>query len=123
MATENIFATEWRDCLKAHYRYTVQNHDEVTLKTLIPVLHDVGFTEDDLRAIYVEVTMHVDDVGPDFMPNLARAIEPEAKAPEPIIEPEPPPMPAVEGQMGDDESNEDEQDRYIPPPPQQMSLF
>ncbi len=121
MATENIFAEEWRDCLRAHYSHTVREHDEVTLRTLVPVMHEVGFTEDELRAMYVSATMHVDDVGPDFMPNLARATGPEVAAvAETAPPPEPPYFPPVEEH---DESVEDDPDRYIPPPPQQLSLF
>lgn len=67
---ENIFADEWRDCLRAHYMYVVRNSDHVTEPTLRVVMHDAGFSESELAELRVRATMHVDDVGADFVPKL-----------------------------------------------------
>ena len=68
--SENIFADEWRDCLRAHYMHVVRNNDHVTEPTLRVVMHDAGFSESELAELRVRATMHVDDVGADFVPDL-----------------------------------------------------
>ena len=98
MTNENIFAEEWRDCLRAHYRYVVRQRDEVTMRSLVQVMHEVGFSDDDLRALYVEATLRADDLDPDFLPDLSRfqvAAMPVSAAP-PASEPEPEPETPVE---------------------------
>lgn len=67
---ENIFADEWRDCLRAHYMHVVRNSDHVTEPTLRVVMHDAGFSESELAELRVRATMHVADVGADFVPDL-----------------------------------------------------
>lgn len=68
--TEDIFADEWRACLQAHYMHVVRNNDRVTEPTLRIVMHDAGFSDAELAELRVRATMHVDDVGADFVPNL-----------------------------------------------------
>lgn len=66
---KDVFGDEWRDCLRAHYQHAVRQDDKVALKTLVPVLQNkIGFGDDELRQLYVEATMHVDDI--DFIPDL-----------------------------------------------------
>ncbi len=66
----SVFSEEWRICLREHYKNTVRNNDQVTLKSLVAVMHKTGFTEDELRQLEVEATMRADDVADDFVPNL-----------------------------------------------------
>jgi hypothetical protein len=66
----SIFADEWRECLIAHYAYVIRLNDERTERTLRGVMHDAGFSDDDLRQIYVSVTAHVDDMPADFVPDM-----------------------------------------------------
>ena len=70
MPGQSIFADEWRDCLKAHYSYVVREQDVRTERTLRGVMHNVGFTEEELNELRVRATMHVDDVGAEFVPDL-----------------------------------------------------
>ena len=42
MAEQNIFADEWRDCLRAHYTYVVRIGDHGTERTLRGVMVEVG---------------------------------------------------------------------------------
>lgn len=113
MPGESIFADDWRDCLKAHYSYIVHEQDVRTERTLLGVMQDVGFNEDELKELRVHATMHIDDVGADFVPDLeilelkaeevALAEEAQAQPPQddlPVeelieeeIEPEAPPAP------------------------------
>lgn len=63
-----IFQDEWRKCLQEHYKDVVQRRDERTRTTLQPILGRIGFREDELKELYVRASMHVDDVGADFVP-------------------------------------------------------
>lgn len=122
MAERSIFADEWRDCLRAQYRSVVRADDQVTLKTLVGVMYEVGFSEAELRELYLQATMRAEDVADDFMPDmdiLARsAPEPAQAAPvEPTPAPEPEPEPEAEGETPDDSEPQ------LPPGVQQLSLF
>lgn len=84
------FGPYWRDALRAHYTHVVRSGDtrtEVTLRGLM--LNKLGFTDGELKTLYVEATMHVDQVGADFVPDAAflRSLESEAEA---LIESEAP---------------------------------
>lgn len=79
---ESIFSEEWRECLRAHYTYVVRNHDQVTERTLRGVMLEAGFSEADVRQLYLLASAHVDDVGADFVPDLEFVAEPETVEPE-----------------------------------------
>ena len=66
----SIFTDEWRDCLRAHYTYVVRMSDHGTEKTLRGVMYEAGFSEDEVKQLYLLATAHVDDVGVDFVPDL-----------------------------------------------------
>ncbi|MBL8117423.1 MAG: hypothetical protein J0L63_03895 [Anaerolineae bacterium] len=68
--SENVFEAEWRACLEAHYVYVVRNHDTVTEPSLTLVMKNAHFTDAELAELRVRATMHVDDVGADFVPDL-----------------------------------------------------
>ncbi|MCA9914015.1 MAG: hypothetical protein KC496_11725 [Anaerolineae bacterium] len=76
----SVFSSEWRRCLAEHYKYVIRNQDKGTEETLVIRLYESGFTEDELRALYMEATMHVDDIPEDFMPDVKRAIPKDAPA-------------------------------------------
>lgn len=67
---ENVFADEWRECLQAHYIHVIRNRDKVTEPSLTVVMHQAGFSDSELAQLRVRATMHVDDVGADFVPDL-----------------------------------------------------
>ena len=64
------FASEWRDCLMAHYQNVLRNQDTLTEGTLLGVLQEVGFSEQELVHFKVQATMRADDMGPDFVPDM-----------------------------------------------------
>ena len=68
--TENIFADEWLECLEAHYIHVIRIKDKVTEPSLSIVMHSAGFSDARLAELRVRATMHVDDVGSDFVPDL-----------------------------------------------------
>lgn len=70
MANNSIFADEWRECLQEQYKSVVRNNDQVTLKTLVGVMHDVGFSEGDLRDMAFQATLRAEDVADDFVPDM-----------------------------------------------------
>ncbi len=70
MAYSSIFADEWRECLQEQYKSVVRNNDQITLKTLVPVLHDVGFSEAELRDLAFQATLRAEDLADDFVPDM-----------------------------------------------------
>src|SRR6185369_10425565 len=71
MPGQDIFADDWRECLRAHYKYIIGSNDKVTEKSLNEVMAQAGFTEAELYEMRLEVTMHVDDSGADYVPDAA----------------------------------------------------
>lgn len=69
--TTNPFEEAWRQCLREHYLHVIRENDATTRQSLTRVLlsEAVGLTESDLRAWYIEATMHVDDVGEHALPD------------------------------------------------------
>jgi hypothetical protein len=65
------FSQEWRDCLAAHYRYTVRSEDIRTERTLTQVMRGVGFTDQQLAEMRLHATMHIDDMPADFVPDFS----------------------------------------------------
>jgi hypothetical protein len=88
--SKSIFAAEWRRCLEAHYIDVIRRGDKITQQSLIAILHQAGFTEDDIRALYVRATMHQDALPPDFAldPAMLRAA-PAPQPAEPTFTPHP----------------------------------
>ncbi|MEQ8672039.1 MAG: hypothetical protein RLP44_07870 [Aggregatilineales bacterium] len=76
----SVFSESWRECLREHYKQVVRNDDFVTKRSLVPVLHHVGFTEDELRQLEIMATMRADGLPEDFVPDL----EILAEKPEPL---------------------------------------
>jgi hypothetical protein len=144
MPGKSPFEAEWHESLRAHMMYVYRINDKVTERTLRGVLLQVGFSEDDLREMYVLATAHVDDVGADFIPDPEiLALEESNDEPAPFVS-----IPAdsnqaaaglsqaVDEAVGDDPSGGDSQlepdsipDQEEEPPhvveskPTQISLF
>lgn len=76
----SVFSDSWRECLREHYKQVVRNDDSVTKKSLVPVLHGIGFTEDELRQLEIIATMRAEDMPENFVPDL----EILAEKPEPL---------------------------------------
>lgn len=70
MNPQSVFHEEWLRSLREQYKHVVRNDDHVTLKSLSKVMSQVGFRESELMQLRIEVTMHVDEVGKDFNPDL-----------------------------------------------------
>ena len=82
MDSRSVFFDEWLRSLREQYKHVVRNNDRVTLPSLTAVMQKLGFGEEELAQLRVEATMHVDDISPDFRPDMK------------ILDPAPAPHPA-----------------------------
>ena len=55
MNQQNLFEQDWIDCLRAHYAHVINEHDENNEKSLVSVLLETGFSEDDIAAMRTDV--------------------------------------------------------------------
>lgn len=69
----SVFGDEWRRCLREHYKYVAQKQDKRTEASLTPILNRFGFTEDELKQLYIEATMRAEDMPDDFVPDMQQA--------------------------------------------------
>jgi hypothetical protein len=83
MPQENVFAEQWRECLREHYKHVVKNDPNprnlVSVKKafLQPNREEPPiFTEDELHQLYIEATMRADEMPDDFVPELLFEAEP-----------------------------------------------
>ena len=77
MDQRSVFFEEWLRSLREQYKHVVRSDDQLTLRSLTAVMHNVGFGEDELAQLRLEATMHVDDVGTDYVAdinNMERAL-------------------------------------------------
>jgi hypothetical protein len=51
---ESPFAEEWRDCLREHYKHVIRENDTSTEDTLTPILHQIGFRDNELHQLRVQ---------------------------------------------------------------------
>ena len=70
MGQQSVFFEEWIRSLREQYKYVVRNQDQVTLPSLTRVLHQIGFTDDELAQLRIEATMRLDDVGADYVADM-----------------------------------------------------
>ena len=122
----NLFADDWHDCLREQYMHVIRQDDHITLNTLTGVMHQVGFSDTELAELRVQATMHVDDVGADFVPDLD-ILEPTVYAGV-DVEDEPDDTPptyaeALEEAAQESESEPEDEPPAEPDAPQQLSLF
>ena len=78
MNSHSVFYEEWLRSLREQYKHVVRNDDRVTIPSLTAVMSKVGFRESELAQLRIEATMHVDEVGKDFNPDLQILSEPQA---------------------------------------------
>lgn len=68
MSVQNPFADEWRECLREHYKYIIREQDRVTERSLLTVMHEVGFDDAELAELRVLATMRAEDMPEDYIP-------------------------------------------------------
>ena len=70
MASRSPFFAEWIQSLREHYMNVIRTEDTITEQSLIQVMQEVGFSEDEIRELKIRATMHVDEVSEDFVPDV-----------------------------------------------------
>lgn len=70
MSERSIFFEEWIRCLREHYMQVIRQQDKLTEQSLVKVMLETGFSESELAELRLRATMHIDDVGEDFVPDL-----------------------------------------------------
>jgi len=125
----SIFADDWRACLREHYMHVVRTGDRATLPSLTLVMHEIGFTDDDLAELRVLATMRADDMPADYVPPeiaAPRAFAAVAAPPDEIeAEAEPDDLPIADEEPAPDTEAEPAPDASPdnPDAPKQLSLF
>lgn len=71
----SVFQSDRIACLLAQYRDVARGGDRVRLGHVAQVLRDEGFSEEQIVRLYIEATMHIDDVPEDFTPDLDAAVQ------------------------------------------------
>ena len=66
----SVFSDDWRECLQEQYKFVVRNDDRLTLPSLTNVMHQVGFTDDELTQLRILATMRVEDMPDGFVPDM-----------------------------------------------------
>ncbi|HEX3049008.1 MAG TPA: hypothetical protein VHP83_00010 [Aggregatilineaceae bacterium] len=133
----SIFSNEWRDCLRAHYRYVIRSQDTLTEQTLRHVLLQTGMGEDELLELRREALGYIPEPEPDLAPaeESAESAEPAHavvvdQAVPPAAAPQSEPQPPADTTFTDASPidavpAEDDQPTDPPPPPSssQLSMF
>ena len=135
---------DWSSCPGngAFARAHVRRDDQRTLKSLLRVMHDTGFSDAELAELRVRATMRVEDVPEDFVPDMNIFQVNADVAPSPDIAPQPDTPHDIEDEIVDrvqdeiletiepaeedfqnDAPKEMEAEEEDPDAPQQLSLF
>lgn len=122
MNMQNIFEDEWRACLRAHFFHVIKEQDSGNERSLITVLLQTGFSEDEIAAMRAETVAELGwtpgadpSTEPDYEDELQDAVQTKVQTPVAIetehVEVAAPAPPA--------DQDEDEPEG----PPVQLSLF
>jgi hypothetical protein len=129
MNTQDIFEAEWRACLRAHFFHVIREHDTGNERSLVTVLLETGFTDDEIAAMRGDALAELGwaaDLDPtadlsaldEPPPEAEMVIEPPLAAAETLVE-SLTDSEATEPPVAPDDSEEDEPSG----PPVQLSLF
>ena len=55
MEQQNLFAEDWINCLRAHYAHVIREQDTNNEQSLVSVLLETGFSEEDITTMHTEV--------------------------------------------------------------------
>ena len=125
MNTQNIFEDEWRACLRAHFFHVIRERDSGNEQSLITVLLQTGFTNDEIAEMRVEAVAELgwsveadSAIEPEYADEPQDAMQPEVEMPiatEPDI--------LLEGEETALELLADPDEDEPEGPPVQLSLF
>lgn len=109
----SVFSDEWRRCLREQYKHVARSDDQVTHKSLKPLLEELGFTEDELKQLYVEATMRTEDMPDDFQPDLD-VLTPEIPVEDAAFQPHPAECTCPDCMAAVDETIHDDEGQLLP---------
>lgn len=117
----SVFSDEWRDCLREQYKHVMRQDDQLTRRSLVKVMYQVGFSDDDLERLGVEATMRAEDMPDDYVP-------PQIMEAEPRFQPHPlecqcPECVNIDLVPHDDEGQPLDPDEIEDDQPRQLSMF
>lgn len=70
MTDRSPFDEEWRESLAEQFKHAARLEGKTRRDALRQMLHELGFSEGQLRDLYIDATMHIDDLNADFLPDL-----------------------------------------------------
>lgn len=129
MAAPNIFEDDWRDCLRAHLIHVLRECDTRNEYSLISVLVQTGFTEDEITALRTQTLIAL-GLYPEEMEEEVTEVVAESAVEPPVEE-----APALSATMTPEPEADTQGDRQMdsplskppddepPAPLVQMSLF
>ncbi len=129
MSAPNIFEEDWRNCLRAHLFHVLRERDSRNEHSLISVLLQTGFGEDEITALRTQTLMALGLNPEEQQEGVAEVIEervaelPTEQIPKPSAERAPEPEPDVHSDLKADETPHKPPDDEPPAPLVQMSLF
>lgn len=68
--TGSPFSEDYLDCLKAQYHFVIQSGDTKHIKSLEVNLKKVGFTQEQLREMYILATLKEGDIHGNLHPEI-----------------------------------------------------
>ena len=115
MNSENLFEQDWRDCLRAHYVHVIRERDLVNEESLITVLRQTGFTDDDISAIRSETAAALGWDMQEVVAEVEAEVETPASEEPPATPPESPAdAPPVPAPMGTSDQRSQQADQPAP---------
>lgn len=64
------FTDDWHAMQTSQFTYIMRTGDAQQRAAAIHVMRQTGYSEAQIRALYIDATMHADDVPPDFVPDV-----------------------------------------------------
>jgi hypothetical protein len=117
MNTQDVFAAEWRACLRAHFFHVIRERDTSNEQSLITVLLETGFADEEIAAMRAEA---LTELGWTDEPEVDSETELSAQG-----EAAAPPVETADNSEGHELSvaSDDADEDQPPGPPVQLSLF
>jgi hypothetical protein len=64
------FTDDWHDLQTAQFAHTMRTGNATQRAAAVAVMREAGYSDDQIRGLYINATMHSDDVPPDFEPDM-----------------------------------------------------
>lgn len=68
--TDNIFADDWREQQETQFQYIARVGTPEQRISMRIIMHDLGYTDEQLDLLYLHATMHQDELPLDFVPDV-----------------------------------------------------